>query len=622
MRKPTPPAWPVLLLLLVAALPVCAGDDPRHLATGRRIPGGRYCDQPYVVKTADGAWLCVMTTADGPEGSATQNVHSLRSTDQGASWSKPVPLEPSGGPEASYAVLLPVPSGRIYCFYNHNTDNVRSVRTEDGKTLTRVDSLGHYVFRFSDDHGRSWSPQRYDVPVRAFACDRDNVYGGKLRFFWNVGRPLLIRSAGAPPRVGKDADAALLTLHKVGAMGAGFFAQSEGVFLRSTNILTERDPRRIRFDTLPDGDVGLRTPKGDGRIAEEQSVVQLSDGSLYCVYRSIDGHPVCSSSRDGGRSWSPPAYQTYSPGGRRFKHPRAANFVWKCSNGRYLYWFHNHGPTPGQRGWDPYADRNPAWLCAGREEDSPAGKVLRWSQPEIVLYDDDPFVRISYPDLLEDGGQYFLTETQKHLGRVHRVERSLLDGLFRQHETREVARAGLLLDHAGSGETGVRGPTFPPFLTRDQAHADMGTKDLRGGCTFEVRWQAPLTGRVELLAGLDAQGAGYRLTAEADGSVRLWLSDGRTEVTWASDPGLVRAGQSHHVTAIVDGGPKIVSFVVDGVLCDGGQTRQFGWGRFSPHFRGPTAVATVRINAAVKRLRLYGRALRTSEAVGNYRATP
>ena len=254
-------------------------------------------------------------------------------------------------------MLLKVPYGRIYAFYNHNTDNVREVKREDGGAFQRVDSLGHYVFKYSDDHGRTWSAQRYDVPIREFDCDRNNVYGGKLRFFWNVGRPLIL------------GDAALMVLHKVGAMGQGFFAQSEGAFLRSENILTERDPAKITFETLPDGDIGLRTPPGGGRVAEEQSIVTLSDGSLYCVYRTVDGQPCDAYSRDGGHTWTPPAYKTYTPGGRRVKHPRAANFVWNCSNGKFLYWFHNHGGrfvrrlTPGRPGGgSPYDDRNPAWL--------------------------------------------------------------------------------------------------------------------------------------------------------------------------------------------------------------------------------------------------------------------
>ena len=57
-----------------------------------------------------------------------------------------------------HAVLLRLPSGRILCVYGHNTDNVRRVLAEEGdETITRVDSLGHYVFRYSDDEGKTWS---------------------------------------------------------------------------------------------------------------------------------------------------------------------------------------------------------------------------------------------------------------------------------------------------------------------------------------------------------------------------------------------------------------------------------------------------------------------------------
>ena len=398
--------------------------DLRHIVHGHQIPCELYCDQPYVVIADDGAWVCAMTTGKGVEGATGQHVICLRSPDHGRSWTAPVDVEPADGPEASYAVLLKVPGGRIYCFYNHNTDRVPEVKREDGGVYKRVDSLGHYVFKYSDDHGKSWSARRYDIPVREFECDRQNVYGGKLCFFWNVGRPLILGNA------------AIMVLHKVGAMGKGFFAQSEGAFLRSRNILTERDPERISFETLPLGDVGLRTPAGGGRVSEEQSICALSDGSLYCVYRTVDGHPACGYSRDGGETWTAPQYASYTPGGRHIKHPRAANFAWRCSNGKFLYWFHNHGGTflRNMPEWGPYEDRNPAWLCAGVERDSAQGKVIHWSQPEIALYDDDTFIRISYPDLIEEGGRFFITETQKTIARVHEVQDRVLRRLWESFE--------------------------------------------------------------------------------------------------------------------------------------------------------------------------------------------
>ena len=72
----------------------------------------------------------------------------------------------------------------------------------------------------------------------------------------------------------------------------------------------------------------------------------------------------------------------------------------------------------------------------------------------------------------------------------------------------------------------------------------------------------------------------------------------------------------------MDGGPKIITCIVNGVLGDGGEERQFGWGRFSPTLRTPAGAATLQIAPTVHALRLYRRALRTSEAVGNFRAGP
>ena len=115
--------------------------DNRHIATGLEIPSEGYADQPYIVKTEDGAWLCAITTGTGHEGSGGQHVISMRSTDHGRSWEKPVDIEPADGVEASYVVLLKTPYGRIYALYNHNTDNVREVKQE-GKGVYKMTTVG------------------------------------------------------------------------------------------------------------------------------------------------------------------------------------------------------------------------------------------------------------------------------------------------------------------------------------------------------------------------------------------------------------------------------------------------------------------------------------------------
>ena len=98
------------------------------------------------------------------------------------------------------------------------------------------------------------------------------------------------------------------------------------------------------------------------------------------------------------------------------------------------------------------------------------------------------------------------------------------------------------------------------------------------------------------------------------------MSDGRQESSWESEGELLQPGRDHHLVVTVDGGPKIITVVVDGVLADGGQYRQFGWGRFSPTLRDANGSPEMRIGVTVRALRIYGRALRTSEAVGNSRA--
>ena len=57
--------------------------DPRLIDTGYQIPHENYVDQPYVVITSDGNWLCVLTTGVGKEGQAGQHIVSTISSDRG-----------------------------------------------------------------------------------------------------------------------------------------------------------------------------------------------------------------------------------------------------------------------------------------------------------------------------------------------------------------------------------------------------------------------------------------------------------------------------------------------------------------------------------------------------------
>ena len=85
------------------------GHDPRNVLNGLVIPDEGYCDQPYVVVTRDGNWLCTLTTGPGLEGQRGQHIVSTISTDKGRTWSPPVDIEPSSEREASWVVPLVTP---------------------------------------------------------------------------------------------------------------------------------------------------------------------------------------------------------------------------------------------------------------------------------------------------------------------------------------------------------------------------------------------------------------------------------------------------------------------------------------------------------------------------------
>ena len=128
--------------------------------------------------------------------------------------------------------------------------------------------------------------------------------------------------------------------------------------------------------------------------------------------------------------------------------------------------------------------------AAGSKQTRQSGRIIQWSQPEIALYDDDPYIRMSYPDLVEDGGKYYLTETQKDIARVHELDTSLLESLWEQAENTEIATEGLVLDLPLSEPGEVKIPDLPAFNERDSA-SPYATRDLRQGFTIDLWLKLP-----------------------------------------------------------------------------------------------------------------------------------
>jgi hypothetical protein len=570
-----------------------SNTDPRLASNGSEIPSRTYADQPYVIVCDDGSWLCAMTTSSGTEGAHMNNIISTKSYDQGKTWTDPVNVEPPGVPQSSWAVPLKVPGGRIYVFYNYNKYHFTG--------LEGVMS-GPFMFKYSDDNGKTWSEKRYEAPIRITKIDRDNYTSGKYQFFWSIDKPVVTENA------------AYITFSKVLRTSPDqkeFYARSEGFILKSENILRVKDPEKIKWETLPDGETGILNPDF-GKVQAEHNMVILNNGNFYVAYRTWDGSPAYAISSDGGKTFSTPKYMRYA-NGERMGNPRACPKIYKTEDGKYLFWFHNNFRQK------TYDGRNPAWLSGGIERN---GDIV-WSQPEIAIYTTDPAIRgMSYPDYVEQGGRLWIIETQKNEARVHQIDPNLVQGMWDQGKDTIAIRNGLIMDSDAR------------MLEQNQINFPQLPNLIKGGGFSIGLWLTinDVTPGQRIFSTIGAQHKGIEISLADNNAIEIHINDGEVREddisknsTFVSDQNSITAGKLHHVVFIIDGAAKIATILVDGVLSDGSvQTRNYGWGRVYPYLSDLNDTDICKFDDGFKgnvhHMRVYDRALRTSEAIANFNA--
>jgi hypothetical protein len=558
--------------------------DWRNVKHGSLIYTYGYCDQPYVVVLEDGTWLCVFTTNAGHEGTGGQHIVATTSMDKGKTWSKPVRIEEPTDESASWAMPYLTEYGRVYVFYMYNGDKIHELR---GNKI-REDMLGWYCFKYTDDGGNTWS-ERYRLDVPITDVDLRNDWSGEVQIMWGIGKPI---------DVGKGM---MFAFSKIGKF---LVDDDEGWFFRCDNINKERNPDKLRWRILPaNTQIGMRNLEL-GPVNEEQNIVQMSNGTIYCMYRTIAGYPAESYSYNRGKSWTTPRVPEYTDG-IKLKNPRACPRIWKTSDGKYLFWYHNHG------GWG-FPERNPAWISGGIEKD---GKII-WSQPEILLYEDDVDKRMSYPDMIEQDGKYWITETNKVDARVHPIPAEFFNTIWSQFDRESVTMEGL------TAEWNENQLEHNQVL-RVPSKAGV---DYRKGVTLDLRLElGDLAPGQLILKATSKNGKSIELKTAEYGSVEIILNDGNRTDRWNSDPGLLTPFWERCMSVTVDNGPRIIQFVVDGTVCNGRDIRQYGWGRFTTDMKdftfdtletGRLIVRTER--GQLKNLRIYNRPLMNTEIIGNH----
>jgi hypothetical protein len=623
--------------------------DSRDLKSGTIISdrNGYYDSQNIVAVNVPGqdhpTLSVVLHHSENREGGPGLRLFGARSFDQGRSWTPLAAIEPDPDPQSHDGYQLvqrrPGKPDRIFVFYGCNSGAHPS-----GQTLSRTDMQldEGYYFRFSDDAGAHWSRQRGVIPVRRTRIDRENPWEGQTIGMFLCDKPSSI-------------DGAVYMAFQKTPDGAGETAQSEVFFLCSKDFLQCDDPTTATWETRPEGDDGLCAPGGTLALGEEPHVLGVGQipGRLFCLWRTETGKLAASYSSDGGKHWESSFWLNFagSPqppqGSRCLRNPRGAitpcQLRTQAASGatEYALLFYNNGRTERSG----YCGRRVLWLTTGRSTEE---GHIRWHQPEVVLWWDGPGYEDrgnwneewsivdgpGYADWLEDDlGRLSFVQSNKLGVRYHVVEPRLLELLRHQPELGQLPEEAKSLDIQPSPAGAAPVPVNAPSLV--DLHS-------RGGFTIVLQLRGsresmrPGEAIVEALSTITAARGegpteatltrGYSVRLTDDLEVELLLRDGcGGEVHHASNAWghpEIWDDRSHALAFICDGGPRILSTVVDEVLDDGGHTSQ-GWS-FLPttlgDLGGDELVLSPEFGGHLERFLIYDRPLTTSEAISASRA--
>lgn len=371
-----------------------------------------------VKETPGGDWLATWTMG-GEEGYSDQRMVVARSSDRGKTWSRPLvvagPEHDGDGIVACYGFPIMVPeTGRIYMFY------LKSIDPQED----RGDVNGAMYAKWSDDDGHTWSKEAVDIPIADAEYDGPRPRHTKNWIVWQL--PMITSwgdvMVGYTRWTMKGWDTRFN--EKAAAYDHPMMA-GECSFFRFDNVLSESDPSKLRTTTLPRGGRGLRaaywfkpSPTGvEPSGIEEPSIVELSDGRLFCTMRTSCGMIYHSISSDRGETWTSPRPLLYRPGGRVILNPLAPCPIYKMRDGRYLLLFYNNDGT-ANGSWptvDSDRNRNPLYVTVGREGTGDPDCPLIFGRPKMFANNDlvpigdrSSHMGAGYTSFIDDGNDRIL----------------------------------------------------------------------------------------------------------------------------------------------------------------------------------------------------------------------
>ncbi|WP_259067286.1 sialidase family protein [Mucilaginibacter sp. X4EP1] len=566
-------------------------SDLRQAETGTIIYKNTYVDQPFMLKLNNGDWLSAYTWCTIAEGSDGETVGVSISHDKGLTWKAITTLEPHSvfDPSAFYAVPFLTSYGRIYIIYGYNNNNIVSLNG----TYIRTDAVGDMCYKYSDDNGLTWSKRQViKMPVTQY--DYGNNWLGKYSMWWTVCKPILSSD--------NQLYFSFTKLKKY------LYTNGEGWVVNSPNINQESDTSKIIWNFLPSGQTGLRSSTM-GSVQEEHNIVQLSNGSFCCVFRTENGYPAICYSTDGCKTWSAPVPITYS-NGNQLRNPRANARIIKFSNGKYLLWFENNNINKPN-------NRNPAWVAGGTELN---GKIT-WLQPEVLLYSRDTTLNFSYPDLIEDGGNYYLTETQKSVARIHQINSGILNDLWAQGTVKVHSTTNLITDLAASNIASFT-------TTASHSSFQYSTSNVTNGLTLNLSLTvSSFTNKGQSIVSFlsaDKKDTLINIRTSSQKTIEIDVyKSGSLLTSYLCDNNLVKLNTPLFISISIDPNSRVLSAMINGVFCNGYGNRPFGWVIVPASFNFSDVSDNLYIstfNGSLNKLQIYNRALTTSNMLAEYLA--
>jgi hypothetical protein len=380
----------------------------------------------------------------------------------------------------------------------------------------------------------------------------------------------------------------------------------ESFFVVYKNYVNNDNLEEIEIELVPDSGQGITHPEYSN--AGGFSPIIMEEDYWCFKYRTIHGFVGLAISRDQGQTWKMDILR-YNPGGRPVKSPQGPYSFIEDPKGRKFFTYYNISDS----GFDKFVGRDLVYLSRVRIKDN----RFYFSQPELFHYRQDQLgylndshKRLNPPHFIKKDDGVLCRVSDKEFLKEFRMPMTFLDLMDRQSTIREIPQNGLVFKEKNP-KSRLNLPLLPNPLNN-------------GGFTisFTIELKNSQPYKSTILQNGHA-GKGVKILTGKNQDLLFVMNDGKQEVSLTSDAGVLRPGQKHAVSIIVDGYPDLVSMVVDERFQDGGTEKCRGTKWFGHDFSDINTesqwILSDDENILVSSLYVHDRFLLTTEAIGMQR---